>query len=358
MFSWRTPGFPVRNPTGSPVLRTMRRQARAPGPRPREADDLHETDDDVSRDLDDGGPGAPGCGAWTLAALPVAALLAGTALAVPAQAAAGHAAGPADGPPGHGLTPGDLLVSGSTFTTEPDIVAGQTELPPGCTTGCAVAIAGGDYPYVFNNDTVDSSFGVTSKISLTELTPTGRLVGSLEVPNSSSLGLPRRGDQMVTSFSSKSEMALNLSTERPVRELHGVQRASGWRRRVELEHARRHRLDQSRTRRLLPNGRHARRPGKIPIHRDQRLQRQQRAGRHLERQPRRQCALHRGQRRQRRQPATRRCRVGSGRPDHPAGPSARSRRRTRDSQLRSGASASPSSATKPTRSERTTTSGA
>ncbi len=110
------------------------------------------------------------------------------------------------------LSPGDLLVSGSVFQDDPNITKGVTELPPGCVSTCVTAIAGGDYPSVFNNDTVDSSFGVTSKISLTELTPTGRLMGSLEVPNSSSLGLPRRSDQMVTSFSSKSEMALNLST--------------------------------------------------------------------------------------------------------------------------------------------------
>ncbi len=142
-----------------------------------------------------------------LAALPVAALLAGTALAVPAQAAAGHAAAPADGPPGHGLTPGDLLVSGSTFTTEPDIVAGQTVLPPGCTTGCAVANAGGAYPEVFNNDLVDGSFGVTSKIFLDQLTPWGAPAGSLTVPSGGPAG------RMVTSFSSKSELALNQSTD-------------------------------------------------------------------------------------------------------------------------------------------------
>ena len=37
---------------------------------------------------------------------------------------------------------------------------------------------GDDYPYVFNNDTVDGSFGVTSPIILDELTPSG-LAGGL-----------------------------------------------------------------------------------------------------------------------------------------------------------------------------------
>ena len=141
-----------------------------------------------------------------LAALPAAALLAGTALAVPAQAAAGHPAAPADGSGGRGLTPGDLLVSGSTFTNDPAIVAGQTVLPPGCTTGCAVANAGGTYPQVFNNALVDASFGVTSKIFLDQLTPWGAPAGSLTVPSGGAAG------RMVTSFSSKSELALNQST--------------------------------------------------------------------------------------------------------------------------------------------------
>ena len=171
---------------------------------PREADDLRETDDDFSQDPPDCCPGAPGGPAAGRAA--AAALLAGTALAVPAQAAAGHPAAPADGSGGRGLTPGDLLVSGSTFTNDPAIVAGQTVLPPGCTTGCAVANAGGTYPQVFNNALVDASFGVTSKIFLDQLTPWGAPAGSLTVPSGGAAG------RMVTSFSSKSELALNQST--------------------------------------------------------------------------------------------------------------------------------------------------
>jgi hypothetical protein len=56
------------------------------------------------------------------------------------------------------------------------------------------------------------SFGITSKIILDQITPTGTLVTSLEVPNSSQNGVPPTKDQVVTSFSSKSELALNLST--------------------------------------------------------------------------------------------------------------------------------------------------
>ncbi len=64
------------------------------------------------------------------------------------------------------LIPGDLLVSTSYYANDPDIVAGQTVLPPGSGSAGAIAIAGGDYPYVFNNDTVDASFGVTSRLFL------------------------------------------------------------------------------------------------------------------------------------------------------------------------------------------------
>jgi hypothetical protein len=43
--------------------------------------------------------------------------------------------------------------------------------------------------------------------------PPGTLLTTLEVPNSSLKGVPPTKDQMVTSFSSKSELALNLSTD-------------------------------------------------------------------------------------------------------------------------------------------------
>ena len=92
-------------------------------------------------------------------------------------------------------------------------VAVGMQLPPGCTTGCVAAVADGTYPTVFNNDLVDSSFGVTSHVFLDQLTPAGTPVSSLEVPNSSQNGVPPTKDQLVTSFSSKSELALNLSTD-------------------------------------------------------------------------------------------------------------------------------------------------
>jgi hypothetical protein len=111
------------------------------------------------------------------------------------------------------FTPGNLLVSRSVYDDNPANVQVGMTLPPGCTSSCGTAIADGTYPQVFNNDTVDASFGITSKILLDQLTPGGTLVNSLEVPNSTQNGVPPTKDQLVTSFSSKSELALNLSTD-------------------------------------------------------------------------------------------------------------------------------------------------
>jgi hypothetical protein len=123
-----------------------------------------------------------------------------------AASAAGSGAQASVAAPGFGndtrLIPGDLLVSTSHYVNDPNIVAGQTLLPPGSSAGVA-AIAGGDYPYVFNNDSVDGSFGVTSPLQLDEITPWGLPQGVIQVP----------GSDLVTSFSSKSEGALNLSSD-------------------------------------------------------------------------------------------------------------------------------------------------
>jgi hypothetical protein len=111
--------------------------------------------------------------------------------------------------------PGNLLLSKAVYNANPNIIPGVTQLPPGCTTGnCVTAVANGTYPFVFNNAPVDGSFGVTTKAVLDELRTDGDFVQSLEVPNSSQRGITASSDQMVTSFSSKSEMALNLSLDR------------------------------------------------------------------------------------------------------------------------------------------------
>ncbi len=112
------------------------------------------------------------------------------------------------------LLPGQLLVSRSVYTDVPgNIVPGVTELPPSCTSGCVKAVSDATFPFVWNNDKVDSSFGITSKIFLDQVTPSGFPISSLEVPNSTQRGVGPSTDQLVTSFPSKSELGLNLSTD-------------------------------------------------------------------------------------------------------------------------------------------------
>src|SRR5258708_5962409 len=110
---------------------------------------------------------------------------------------------------------GNLLVSRSVYDNNPaNVVVGTTLLPPNCIApNCVKATTDGSYPNVWNNESVDPSFGITAKIVLDQLKPSGELVNSLEVPNSSDHRLSPNKDQMVTSFPSKSEIALNLSTD-------------------------------------------------------------------------------------------------------------------------------------------------
>ena len=115
------------------------------------------------------------------------------------------------------FAPGNLVISRSVYDNNPNNVQVGQLLPPNCQAtqvGCSGnATHDGTYPLVWNNDSVDGSFGITSKILLDQYTSDGQFVNSLEVPNSSQNGVPPQKDQLVTSFSSKSELALNLSTD-------------------------------------------------------------------------------------------------------------------------------------------------
>ncbi|GAB2558836.1 hypothetical protein [Rhodanobacter koreensis] len=121
---------------------------------------------------------------------------------------------------GHGFQflPGNLVVSRSVYDNKSSNVVVGTILPPNCastTGGCGDATGApydGTYPYVWNNDLYDGSFGITARIFLDQMTPNGWLVNSLEVPNSSQP--TAMAGELVTSFSSKSELALHLSLDR------------------------------------------------------------------------------------------------------------------------------------------------
>lgn len=117
--------------------------------------------------------------------------------------------------------PGNLLLSRTVYDDNPANIAVGATLPPGCvpatatgsTSNCVPAQYNGVFPFIFNNAPTDGSFGITSKILLDEMTPWGETIKTFEVPNNTTRGVTSISDQMVTSFSSKSELALNLSTD-------------------------------------------------------------------------------------------------------------------------------------------------
>ena len=137
-----------------------------------------------------------------------------------------------------GFVPGSIVVSGTVYVGEAETVTPGEVLPHGClNTGpvtnpnpatvnvpllppststtpvkvtCGYASDNGEAPNlkdnhnVWNNASTDGSFGVSSPIVLWNLSTDGDLLGALHVPS----------DEIVTSFSSKSELALNRSADR------------------------------------------------------------------------------------------------------------------------------------------------
>jgi len=99
-----------------------------------------------------------------------------------------------------------LVISSSAYDPTQDAVASLaigTTLP-NTATKTTKAVAGNDYVHVWNNASVDGSFGVTSPITLTDVDPfTGHVHHGLVVPT----------NEVVTSFSSKSELGLHLFSD-------------------------------------------------------------------------------------------------------------------------------------------------
>ncbi|MFY9688832.1 MAG: hypothetical protein WAJ86_02775 [Candidatus Acidiferrales bacterium] len=154
--------------------------------------------------------------------------------------AAGAFVGKAYADDGHGqdhsyhfeFVPGTLVLSRSVYVGNASTVSIGETLPLGCAGGpngsttvnvptttagtttpvtvtCGIASDNGEAPNLFdshnvwNNSNSDGSFGVTSPIFLDDLTTDGFVLGTLPIPS----------DQIVTSFSSKSELALNRSID-------------------------------------------------------------------------------------------------------------------------------------------------
>ena len=105
------------------------------------------------------------------------------------------------------LAHNSLVISSTTYDRTQGAVAslavGTTQLA-NTNTATTPAIASNNYLTVWNNETPDASFGVTSAIQLTDIDATSDLVLSkVSVPT----------DQVVTSFSSKSEVGLHVTTD-------------------------------------------------------------------------------------------------------------------------------------------------
>lgn len=130
------------------------------------------------------------------------ALAASTAL-VGTTAPAAHAASSG------GFTSGNLVVSRLHYTgTAGMITPSKTVLPTGVT-----AIADGSFAHVWDNVTVDGNFGVTAPIYLDQLDAAGKTESTIAAPDGTTSSNSRGHDVMTGSFSSKSEGALNLSTD-------------------------------------------------------------------------------------------------------------------------------------------------
>lgn len=128
------------------------------------------------------------------------------------------------------FAPDSLVLSKSVYVGDASTVIAGEALPPGCMGGatgltvqvpliaggttpvavpCGFASDNGEFPNdqdshnVWNDSGTDSSFGITSPIFLDNLSEDGWVLGTLPIPT----------DHMVTSFSSKSELALNRSVD-------------------------------------------------------------------------------------------------------------------------------------------------
>lgn len=140
-----------------------------------------------------------------------------------------------------GFVPGSIVLSGTVYVGNANTITPGEVLPPGClntgpvtdpnaatvnvpllpadqtastttvavTVSCGYASDNGEAPNlndnhnVWNNANTDPSFGVSSPIVLWDLSSNGDLLGTLPVPS----------NEIVTSFSSKSELALNRSID-------------------------------------------------------------------------------------------------------------------------------------------------
>jgi hypothetical protein len=99
-----------------------------------------------------------------------------------------------------------LIISSSTYDPNKGAVSTLAigTVLPNSATATTLAVASNNYVTVWNNATVDASFGVTSPIELSDVDAfSGRPLHSIRVPE----------EAVVTSFSSKSELGLHIAKD-------------------------------------------------------------------------------------------------------------------------------------------------
>ena len=103
------------------------------------------------------------------------------------------------------IAPGSLLISSTTYAdvgAVAGLLAGKSTLPGSTAGKTSTATAGGAFLNVFDNETPDPAFGVTSAITIQDLNAaSGAVMNSLAIDP----------DVVSTSFSSKSELSLNIT---------------------------------------------------------------------------------------------------------------------------------------------------
>jgi hypothetical protein len=92
------------------------------------------------------------------------------------------------------------VATGTAYSASNPFIPSLSDWTP---TTYATAVAPGQYPLLFNNDGPDGSFAVNTPIDLFDVSLSGRRLGIVHVPTSG----------MTTSFSSKSELAINAATD-------------------------------------------------------------------------------------------------------------------------------------------------
>jgi len=119
---------------------------------------------------------------------------------------------------------GDLVVTSSIYEgTNTAITPGTTLLSGTNATTTSTATADSSYLNVWNNTKPDGSFGVTSPLLISDVSTNGTTVNTYNLTAIAAA----QGVNLVTSFSSKSELAVNLSTNGSSITLNGYTTTSG-----------------------------------------------------------------------------------------------------------------------------------